>query len=235
MLLKKLNNHEEILMFINEIRNLDPNISVIFTNGGCYKFACFLNEQIPNSEIHYICTEFIRHVVVKYDNKFYDINGVFDNCEDSILVTEDIYLNEGMECWGSNVNLEFSKRNSISRQQILHEMNEKRFPFYDNMGINKNDSILKLCFNQIILFIMHYVLLFIMICIISKLINDIQDAFHVFNVEHFGNNLSSLIIYSMIIVFMLLLFHYTKIIAQIIEQNKKNQNKVHAIGKAYKN
>jgi len=64
------------LEFIKNLRNTDPYIKTIFTNGGCYKFANFLKTIFKDAEL-VINTE-KDHVGVLIDGVVYDINGVAD-------------------------------------------------------------------------------------------------------------------------------------------------------------
>lgn len=61
------------LMFIETLRNSDPYIQTIYTNGGCYAFYKVLKSIYPEAK-PYINRE-KDHVVTVIDGASYDING----------------------------------------------------------------------------------------------------------------------------------------------------------------
>lgn len=63
--------------FIEELRNTDLYIQHIYSEGGCYKLFQLLSKMYKN------CAPYIseqkNHIITKYKNKYYDINGeVYD-------------------------------------------------------------------------------------------------------------------------------------------------------------
>lgn len=58
---------------IENLRNTDPYIEKIFTNGGCYQFCLFLKTIYPDGII--CINEYENHVAILIDWKFYDITG----------------------------------------------------------------------------------------------------------------------------------------------------------------
>lgn len=63
----------KILKLINSIKNSNENATFIYKNGKCYQFALILKSQF-DGDIFY--SEQIGHVWFKFENKFYDIDGV---------------------------------------------------------------------------------------------------------------------------------------------------------------
>ena len=71
--------------FIEIIRSTNEELmSLIYTQGGCYKFHEILKAVYPSAKPYAVDYEregipdfFISHVVSKIGNKFYDINGRF--------------------------------------------------------------------------------------------------------------------------------------------------------------
>ncbi len=74
-----------ILTFIDELRNTDEYIKHIYTEGGCYKFHILLNKMYNN------CTPYIspqkNHIITRYKNKYYDINGEVTNIDGYTLLS----------------------------------------------------------------------------------------------------------------------------------------------------
>ena len=60
--------------FIEMLRNSDPYISTIYTNGSCYKFHLILKKMYPESVP--MIDEIKDHIVTEIDGVYYDINGV---------------------------------------------------------------------------------------------------------------------------------------------------------------
>lgn len=65
-----------ILKLIDAIRNSNPDSTYIYKNGCCYQFALILRSQFEG-EIWYAPVP--GHVYFKYQNKFYDIDGLCVN------------------------------------------------------------------------------------------------------------------------------------------------------------
>jgi hypothetical protein len=82
----------KIHTFINTIRHSDIYIKHIYTLGGCYQFHIVLKSLFPS------CVPYISlnkdHVISKYRNRYYDINGIVHSTDDYILLhtKEDIDL-----------------------------------------------------------------------------------------------------------------------------------------------
>lgn len=62
------------LFVINAIRETDPNIKMIFTNGSCYRFHLFLKKIWPDAIV--VTNEKCTHVGSLIDGEVYDINGI---------------------------------------------------------------------------------------------------------------------------------------------------------------
>lgn len=74
--------------FIACIRNIDPMLSFIFKNGACYRFAKYIKAHYPSSLL-YISDE-DQHVIVKYKNAYYDIDGKRSGDGYRIMSVEDM-------------------------------------------------------------------------------------------------------------------------------------------------
>lgn len=84
---------EEVLNYINKLKNLFEENSTVrarlyFNRGGCYKFACLLQKHFPQGEI--AVTRDLLHVVFKFQNKFYDVDGEFLKTNEIIAVGAEI-------------------------------------------------------------------------------------------------------------------------------------------------
>lgn len=75
------------LDIINALQDTDPYVKMIFTEGGCYKFHCFLKTLFPSAELYIHKKK--DHVATKIGRKYYDITGEVDKNEyDPIEITE---------------------------------------------------------------------------------------------------------------------------------------------------
>lgn len=92
------------LILIESLRNTDPYIAMIFTQGGCYQFHKFLYNLYPNKAKLYINKK-KDHVVTKIDGNFYDILGIVKNKIDYIEAT--------------NKDIEMCQTWSFSKQKML--------------------------------------------------------------------------------------------------------------------
>ena len=84
----------KILDFITKLRETDYYIAIIYTEGGCYKFAKFLR-GIFGGDI--LIRKDKGHAALKLDDYIYDINGLLQNVDDFEFPTEED-LKE-METW----------------------------------------------------------------------------------------------------------------------------------------
>ncbi len=64
---------DDMLRFINAIRQTDQYIEMIYMNGACYQFHLLLKTFFPECE-PYISKE-KDHVITKYAGRYYDITG----------------------------------------------------------------------------------------------------------------------------------------------------------------
>jgi len=64
---------DDMLRFINSIRQTDQYIEMIYMNGACYQFHLMLKKFAPECE-PYISKE-KDHVITKYAGRYYDITG----------------------------------------------------------------------------------------------------------------------------------------------------------------
>jgi hypothetical protein len=64
---------DDMLRFINSIRQTDQYIEMIYMNGACYQFHLMLKKFAPECE-PYISKE-KNHVITKYAGRYYDITG----------------------------------------------------------------------------------------------------------------------------------------------------------------
>jgi len=56
-----------------------------FSHGNCYHFAITLYNVFPHSEIVHEAVD--NHFMIKYNNVFYDINGIVENVNESNIQT----------------------------------------------------------------------------------------------------------------------------------------------------
>jgi hypothetical protein len=63
----------DILRFIDALRNSDRYIEIIYMNGSCYQFHLLLKTFFPESEA--FLSKEKNHIITKYNNKYYDITG----------------------------------------------------------------------------------------------------------------------------------------------------------------
>ncbi len=61
----------KIQEFIEQLRGTDEYISLIYTKGGCYKFALLLQAMYGGD----LWWNIIDHVVLRNEGRFYDITG----------------------------------------------------------------------------------------------------------------------------------------------------------------
>jgi len=66
-------NMVSIDKFIESVRNIDPEVKTICTQGACYKFAKFVNLYYPLSEFYISLDK--QHIIIRYKDNYYDING----------------------------------------------------------------------------------------------------------------------------------------------------------------
>ena len=64
------------LNFIDILRNSDKYIKTIYTQGGCYQLYIVLSELYPEAEP--FISSSLDHIITKIDNKYYDINGIYE-------------------------------------------------------------------------------------------------------------------------------------------------------------
>lgn len=64
---------QDIIFFIESLRESDFYIKHLFLNGSCYKFHLLLSKFYPGCEPW--VNHKMDHVITKYDEKFYDIRG----------------------------------------------------------------------------------------------------------------------------------------------------------------
>ena len=64
----------DILDFINTLRESDKYIQTIFLNGSCYQFHLLLKTFFDNCE-PYISKQ-KDHIITKHNDNFYDITGI---------------------------------------------------------------------------------------------------------------------------------------------------------------
>lgn len=75
----------KLIDFIDELRNTDPYIHHIYTQGGCYKFHVLLSKMYKGC-IPYISPH-KNHIITRYKNKYYDIYGEVTNVDGYTLLT----------------------------------------------------------------------------------------------------------------------------------------------------
>lgn len=91
------------VVFIQKLRETDTYLTMIYTRGGCYKFALFLQKVYPTG-ILYIRKDH-KHIVVSISNQLLDINGYVSDTENYTKLTyEDIKLYK-CDKWSSERNL----------------------------------------------------------------------------------------------------------------------------------
>ncbi len=74
----------DILLFIQRIRDSEPGSVVKYTEGGCYDFYKILLSEYPQSLPYYDSD----HVITKIDDNYYDITGKAEK-KNHILMTID--------------------------------------------------------------------------------------------------------------------------------------------------
>lgn len=81
----------EILKYIDYLKNLfeensNLNPHLYFNRGGCYEFARLLKNKFSNGKI--AVTKELMHVLFYYEEKYYDVDGVYNN-SNMIIAYED--------------------------------------------------------------------------------------------------------------------------------------------------
>ena len=64
-------HHEEILEYIEFMREYIPNAVEVFTNGNCVGFAMMLERKFPGGEV----LDNLSHACYRYNKVCYDITG----------------------------------------------------------------------------------------------------------------------------------------------------------------
>ena len=77
--------HEEIILFIDTLRESHPRMEHIFMFGGCMHFYFLLKTLRPDAECYYD----LHHVITKIDDRFYDITGEVE--KESHIPFDDYY------------------------------------------------------------------------------------------------------------------------------------------------
>lgn len=67
---------DEILDFIDVVRDAVPNAVEVFTQGNCGSFALILAKAFPGGTIKYIIKN--GHTIYEYGPEWYDITGKYD-------------------------------------------------------------------------------------------------------------------------------------------------------------
>lgn len=76
---------DNVLDFILLIRDTANKEMVrIFTCGGCYRFHLILKRAFPEAVPYMVISsdDKIKHVVTKINDKFYDVNGIYENIDE---------------------------------------------------------------------------------------------------------------------------------------------------------
>lgn len=79
-----------VITYIELIRDIAPKeITKIFTCGGCYRFHLILKDKFPQSEAYKKTYDNMEgwHIITKINDKYYDINGEYDNLENICLLS----------------------------------------------------------------------------------------------------------------------------------------------------
>jgi hypothetical protein len=113
----------DILKLIDELRETDLYIRYIYTEGGCYRFHILLSKLFPGCKPY--INEKKNHIITRYKNKYYDIDGVVTNQDGYVKLTKE---DEDMvKRWS------FHKNNLLMLTEcpncdepIIYETNEKR-------------------------------------------------------------------------------------------------------------
>ena len=65
--------------FANEgtMKLKNHNASTFFTTGACWYYAYILKNIFPDGDI-YLGNTSVGHVIFKYENKYYDVNGIYN-------------------------------------------------------------------------------------------------------------------------------------------------------------
>lgn len=80
---------EQVLKFIETIRESFSDAVKVYTSGSCYKFYLILKEVFPEA----ICYYDISHVITRIGDNYYDITGEVENTN-HFPVEEDLLVHE---------------------------------------------------------------------------------------------------------------------------------------------
>jgi hypothetical protein len=80
------------LNFINCIKKYDTvgDIKRVFTKGYCYGFALMLKQSFKDGEIYW--DKWNGHAIFKLDGKYYDINGIYEPMNHSMLRSVNVMI-----------------------------------------------------------------------------------------------------------------------------------------------
>lgn len=90
----KLEEHQEVLEFIGDIKRFDVHgdITNLFTKGYCYGFSLMLKQAFKHGQI--VWDKYNGHAVFMLHNKYYDINGEYTPQNNNMLYLVDVYIAE---------------------------------------------------------------------------------------------------------------------------------------------
>lgn len=92
---KKISEIENPLDFIKEINSFNKHGDIVnlFTKGYCYGFALMVKQVFKEGIIYW--DKYINHAIIKINNIYYDINGVYEPRNYSMLFEVDVTILEG--------------------------------------------------------------------------------------------------------------------------------------------
>lgn len=106
--------------FANEgiLKSKNHNASTYFTTGACWYYAYILKNIFPEGEV-YLGDISVGHVIFKYKNEYYDVNGKYN-----LQNTENFYLDDDLRGSPS-----YFKTNHVEIMEMCHflinDVNEK--------------------------------------------------------------------------------------------------------------
>lgn len=112
-----------ILEFINNLRNTDKTIQIIYMKGGCYKFSKLLIWMFGgiSYKIKMDNSKKWNHVITKIDDLYYDINGVVELSNIKEIETVDNDDLEELERWSFYKNYFLGMECPYCEEIIIYE------------------------------------------------------------------------------------------------------------------
>lgn len=116
------------LEFTRKLRETDSYVSTLYTRGGCFKFALFLQMLYPTG-ILYIRKDH-KHIVVLIENQLIDINGNVSDIENFTPLTEEDIKVYKCNKWSSDRNLILKDKKKKKRKTVSIDKNIIKNSFF---------------------------------------------------------------------------------------------------------